>query len=158
MPTAAPGGDSHVASDVMMALGDTARLVDSLEIRPMEGMAPAAPHKAAKTPVAPLAPLPPAAGAAEAEGMVHASAAVQTAAAATAAVAPMVIDIPKTWHWPSMAMSADQQKRLHELMLAGSSCRSPLCKVIAFISSAHFKDLTPARRPAPRILHVLVKP
>ena len=116
MPTAASGSDSHVASDVMMALGDTARLVDSLEIRPMEGMAPAAPHHAAKKPVAPLAPLPPAAGAAKAEGMAEASAAVQTAAAATAAVAPMIIDIPEMSRpWPSMAMSADQQNRLHEL-------------------------------------------
>jgi serine phosphatase RsbU (regulator of sigma subunit) len=56
LPNGAPATDRRVADNVLFTLGDTARLVDSLELQPV-GMhpdfAPNAPHVAAQNPVQP---------------------------------------------------------------------------------------------------------
>jgi HAMP domain-containing protein len=115
MTSSAPAADTHMASDVMTALGDSARLLDSVEIRPMP--APAAPKSAH---VAVRAKVAAAAAPASSERIpsipatpdVH----VEVATDAAAAMTPIVIGIPERMpHVTPVGMSAEQQNKLHEL-------------------------------------------
>lgn len=137
-PTAA-AENSRLAEGVMMALGDTAKMVDSLELRPMASMAAPVPPIAPAHTVAPMAgptpirtahadpkpqaapapqpaaPAPAIASSAAAESAASADAASASTAVAAMAPAPMVIDIPEIPKVPSFSMSEQQREQMHEL-------------------------------------------
>jgi serine phosphatase RsbU (regulator of sigma subunit) len=121
MPSGAPGGDAHVANDVMMALGDSAKLVDSLELRPMPAPVEPVPPEHGTAAASPPSPAPPPPAVAAGAAAARATAAATAAASRTAgAIVGMVIDIPAIPRFRPSGMSEEQQKRLHELgRLAG---------------------------------------
>jgi serine phosphatase RsbU (regulator of sigma subunit) len=129
-------GTEHVADNVLFALGDTARLVDSLELQPVEvHPAPHAPHSANAHPVEPVpaprvrptpavTPVPavaatpvtpePSAAAASAE-----AAASADASAEAESPEAIVIDIPAAPRMPRYVMPKEQHDRILEIARLG---------------------------------------